>query len=95
MFSFLENMCLFCFVNYLFGQFKFCSKMGIDKFYRNVGIGLRRVFQIFVKKPIRNFNIENRSFKAIEKPKVAPWHESTQKVIKELKKGLFFFFWFH
>lgn len=62
--------------------------MNIDKFYQVAGYTLKRLFN-FISKPVKNFNIDNRAQKAIKKQKKAPWHETTNKLINEFKKGLF------
>lgn len=60
--------------------------MGIDRIYELAGTAIKRVFYRTVKRPVANINVENRAQKAIEKKTAAPWHETTKKVIEELKQ---------
>lgn len=63
--------------------------MNIDKFYQVAGYTLKRLFNYIIK-PVKNFNVDNRAQKAIKKQTKAPWHDTTNKLINELKKGLLF-----
>lgn len=48
-----------------------------------------KVMSHFVKRPVRNWNVENRAFREIErqkdKPKLAPLHASTEKPIQDFR----------
>lgn len=62
--------------------------MDIDKVYRLAGGALKRIWKLYISKPFRDYNVENRAQKAIskEKPEPAQWHDSTQEAFKEAKK---------
>ena len=49
-----------------------------------------KVFSSFVKRPIRNWNVENRAQRVIsqDKPQPAPRHKSTEKMIQEFTQGV-------
>ena len=40
-------------------------------------------------RPLRNFAVERRTEKLLERDKLAaaPWHESTVRVVEQMKKG--------
>ncbi|UXI17267.1 hypothetical protein NH340_JMT03210 [Sarcoptes scabiei] len=62
--------------------------MNIDKVYQKIGIAFKRIFYIVIRRPIEQFNIDNRAQKKIANPTIAPWHETTQRSISEqLKKN--------
>lgn len=62
--------------------------MDIDKVYRLAGGAMKRIWKLYVSKPFRDYNVENRAQKAIskDKPKAAQWHDATKAAVKETKK---------
>ena len=54
------------------------------------GFAMGKVYSSLIRRPIRNWNIENRAQKQIErqdKPIIAPRHPSTEKILEDFEKG--------
>lgn len=62
--------------------------MDIDKVYRLAGGAMKRFWKLYVSKPFRDYNVENRAQKTIskDKPQAAQWHDATKAAVKETKK---------
>lgn len=61
--------------------------MDIDGIYRFLGKAARNVFYMVVQRPLKNFNVDNRALKRIEKKQAAPWHDKTKTIVEQMNQN--------
>ena len=66
--------------------------MDVDRIYQLMGSALKRVYGYYIKRPLQRFNVDNRAEKLVEKqktiPKMAPRHENTDQLFKQIIQSL-------